>query len=75
MRGIHDSPLRGTGTRDVPAIALDALAVLLFALSRTSASCFAVWAIKLVRETPVEINNLLFILYYFFSKTKLGFVL
>ena len=54
------SPLRGTGTRDVPAVALDTLTILLFALSCTSASCFAVWAVKLVRETPDVFLDLLY---------------
>ena len=48
------SPLWGTGARDVPTVALDALAVLLFLLVLLAPTAIlAVWAGKLVCETPV----------------------
>ena len=52
MRGSLGSPLRGTGTRDVPAVALDALAVLLLVLSLTPAASVAVGSVLIIRETP-----------------------
>ena len=46
------SPLRGTGTRDVPAVALDTLAILLLVLSLASAASVATGSVLIVRETP-----------------------
>ena len=49
---IVGSPLWRTGTRNVSAVSLDALAIFLILLRRAPAAIFAVWTVFLVWGTP-----------------------